>query len=196
MTAARQAWIQGYTAACALGERPDVIARALFSPTPTPVSGRAALLDGREVPVGQLPFDIGPHRPNDVTGRSRTNRVLTHAYADIADAAEAAIERYGPARVGVVIGTSTSGVGEGGEAVAARLKDQPWPVGFAFDVQELYDPARAMAELSGARGTGLCGFHGLHLGRQGHRRRRADDRCGPVRRRDLRRGGFAVRPDP
>lgn len=152
MSARRQAWIQGYTAACALGPRPAQIAPALFAATPQTVSSHASLLDGRSVPVGRLPFDIGPHLPDDVTGRSRTNRLLTHAYADIAPLAAAMIETYGAHRVGVVVGTSTAGVGEGGEAIAARLGDRPWPAGFDFDVQELYDPARALVQLSGAGG--------------------------------------------
>jgi 3-oxoacyl-[acyl-carrier-protein] synthase-1 len=83
---------------------------------------------------------------------TRTNRIIAHAFAPLAQAVAAARARYGAERIGVVIGTSVSGIGEGGEAVRARLAGQAWPQHFTLERQQLGDSARFLAEIAGAEG--------------------------------------------
>ena len=119
-------YIQAYSAACALGADVDAVAGQLFGPAPPPIVGSAQLVDGRRIPVGRLNFDLGP--PDEtVVGHSRTNRLLAHGYAAVAQCVAEGVERFGASRVGVVIGTSTSGIAEGGISVGERLKGAPWP---------------------------------------------------------------------
>jgi 3-oxoacyl-[acyl-carrier-protein] synthase-1 len=62
----------------------------------------------------------------------------------------AAIARHGAGRVAVVLGTSTSGIGEAQQAFTRR--DAALPADFDLDQQGLGLPAEFLAELSGARG--------------------------------------------
>jgi 3-oxoacyl-[acyl-carrier-protein] synthase-1 len=98
-----------------------------------------------------LPFALPP-ADSSVTGRSRNNRLLAHAYREVETAMAVSIDRFGPARVGVVLGTSTAGVAEGEAAVRRRLDRGAWDSPDQFRVQELSDLARAAIALCGARG--------------------------------------------
>ncbi len=83
---------------------------------------------------------------------SRNNRLLLAAFAEIEPEARAAIANFGPARVGIVLGTSTSGIAEG-EAAIAQLVDQgQLPGQFHYAQQELGDPARFLARYLGISG--------------------------------------------
>ena len=66
--------------------------------------------------------------------------------------AAAIVRRHGAARIGVVMGTSTSGMAEGEAALAARLDDGAWPAGYGYSRQELGNLAtswRARAACAG-----------------------------------------------
>ncbi|MDB5470449.1 MAG: Beta-ketoacyl synthase [Caulobacter sp.] len=148
----RRAYVASHAVACALGADRAEVAANLFSAAPPTVAGRWTLADGRQVPVGALPFSLGEGDLADQPTRSRTNRLLAHALKDIGPAVAAAIDRYGASRVGVVLGTSTSGVDESLHALRGKLGGQPWPKGYHFDVQELNDPVAAAQALTGAAG--------------------------------------------
>lgn len=138
-------FIADYAVACALGGDNAAVAAALFADKPLTVHDRAELSDGRIVPVGRMPLS------GDVVS-TRTNRIIAQCYAPLARAVEAAKARYGAARVGAIVGTSTSGIGEGGEAIKVKLETDGWPAGFALDRQEMGDTARFAASLAEVEG--------------------------------------------
>ncbi|MBI1405483.1 MAG: beta-ketoacyl-ACP synthase [Caulobacter sp.] len=148
----RRAYVHSHAVACALGGSRDAVAAALFSAAPPTVSGRWRLADGREVPVGALEFDLPATVLTDPVGRSRTNHLMAHTLKGIEGPVAEAISRYGAARVGIVLGTSTSGVEESTQALRGRLAGGPWPVGYHFDIQELNEPVAAARQLTGAAG--------------------------------------------
>ncbi|WP_176493497.1 beta-ketoacyl-ACP synthase [Cobetia sp. 5-25-4-2] len=92
---------------------------------------------------------------------SRNNRLLATALEQLTPELEA-LKRQGiaPERIGVVLGTSTSGIGETEAAMdaqrAAVAQGTPsadsWPASFEYRRQELGAPAECVAWLSGARG--------------------------------------------
>jgi 3-oxoacyl-[acyl-carrier-protein] synthase-1 len=84
--------------------------------------------------------------------RSRNNALLRMALTQIQPQVDAAIARYGAARVAIVVGTSTSGIGEAEAAMPARLASGAWPAGFHYAQQEIGAPSRFLAAESGARG--------------------------------------------
>jgi 3-oxoacyl-[acyl-carrier-protein] synthase-1 len=143
----RDITIETYEAACALGDRAGSVSAALFDDAPLLVHDHETLIDGRSVPVGRVPFSLDGY-----PGRTRTNRLLAHLYAGIADAVMDLRETVGPKRLAVVIGTSTTGIGEGGKSLAAKLEDDCWPEDFSLQDQELGDTAAFAAALSGAQG--------------------------------------------
>jgi 3-oxoacyl-[acyl-carrier-protein] synthase-1 len=140
-------FVDAFGVACALGADKESVGAQLFSAAPPLVHDRALLIGGREVPIGRVPFEFDAS-----LGGTRTNRILTHCYAEIADAVRAAREAVGADRLGVVIGTSTSGIGEGGEGVKLKLSSGAWPEKFSLQPQQLDDPARHAAMLASAEG--------------------------------------------
>ncbi len=139
-------FINAFSVTCALGDDTDAVAENLFATVPPLLRDMAKLSDGRTTPVGRVKALGGPAH------ETRTNRIIAHAYAPLAAAIESARARYRADRVGVVLGTSVSGIGEGGAAARAKLAGEPWPAHFTLERQQLGDSARFLAEISGALG--------------------------------------------
>ena len=95
-----------------------------------------------ELPL--IPETLQPHN-------SRNNRLLLAALAQIREAVDTAITRYGPDRIAVVLGTSTSGVDEGDKAVSGAVQNAQ-PEGYAYQQQELGDPSRFLSAYLGLSG--------------------------------------------
>jgi 3-oxoacyl-[acyl-carrier-protein] synthase I len=136
---------------CALGDSHDSIAAAMFA-------GRSGLApDTRYLPALALPvggveaaLPTADHLPP--RDRSRNNRLALAALAQIRPAVDAAIALYGADRVGVVVGTSTSGIAEGEAAIRQYRRDGGLPSGFHYGQQELGSPAAALALTLGVGG--------------------------------------------
>jgi 3-oxoacyl-[acyl-carrier-protein] synthase-1 len=86
----------------------------------------------------------------------RNNRLLLAALAQIRDQVEQVMQRFGTARIGVVLGTSTSGIAEGGAAIAALQRNGALPPEFSYAQQELGMPARFLARFLGLGGPAYC----------------------------------------
>lgn len=140
-------FINDYAVTCALGNDREAVARNLFANTPPKVSGGAELHSGRTVPVG-LVEGLAPQDK-----QTRTNTLSALALAPLADVIARARERYGADRVGVIVGTSTSGIGEGAHAMRRALENGALPNDFRLSRQQLGDTARFVAERVGAQGA-------------------------------------------
>jgi len=79
--------------------------------------------------------------------RSRNNQLLMAALQQIRPEIDRAIEQYGKDRVAVVMGTSTSGIAEGEEAVKYSLSEGVFPEEYNYQQQELGDPSQFLAKL-------------------------------------------------
>ncbi|HDR9507910.1 beta-ketoacyl-[acyl-carrier-protein] synthase II [Burkholderia cepacia] len=120
----------------ALGGSVDEIAAALCTGV-SPGMGPHAAEPSRGW-VGQVrsPLDIAP--PAQLTHFDcRNNRLLLAALAQIAPAVDAVVARYGPRRIGVVIGTSTSGIRAAEDAFAQRAATGAMPPGFDYRQMEI-----------------------------------------------------------
>ena len=82
----------------------------------------------------------------------RNNGLLLLAAGQIEDAVSATLERVGPARIGIVVGTSTSGIAEGEAAIAALLRDGSLPARFHYAQQEIGTAAPFLARCLGITG--------------------------------------------
>src|SRR5689334_11147725 len=95
---------------CAMGDGKQAVRAALLRGE-SGVQPSEACSPGRVLPLGLAIGAVLPsvdHLP--LAQRSRNNQFALAALAQIRPAVDAAIARYGAHRVGVVIGTSTSGV--------------------------------------------------------------------------------------
>lgn len=82
----------------------------------------------------------------------RNNRLLAAAAVQIEPALTTLIERYGPARIGVILGTSTSGIAAGEAAVATKIKNGAFPPGYSYRQQEIGTLGPVAARLLGVTG--------------------------------------------
>jgi 3-oxoacyl-[acyl-carrier-protein] synthase-1 len=82
----------------------------------------------------------------------RNNQLALAALEAIGAQVSAAVARFGAERVGVVVGTSTSGVGDAEAAIAHREKTGVLAHQFYYDQLEFGGLARFVAEVTGARG--------------------------------------------
>ena len=73
---------------------------------------------------------------------TRNNRVLTTALAPLAPEINLLKERFGSHRIGVVIGTSTSGISDGENAVCFHLNHGKFPENYHYRKQEISSPSR------------------------------------------------------
>lgn len=137
----------------ALGSDADAVAAALQDPTCQPLSWRSDLHhDGRAVAVGAVQASLPTLPPELAQHDSRNNRLLLAALAQIRPQLQGWLDRVGPERVAVVVGTSTSGIEEGTAALAAFRQQGTIPGTYHYCQQELGEPALFLAALLGIRG--------------------------------------------
>jgi 3-oxoacyl-[acyl-carrier-protein] synthase-1 len=137
---------------CALGTGRDEVRAALFAPRPSGVATTDFFSPDRPLALGRVSAALPRFDYHPLPRRSRNNGLLLLALSQIRSAVDAAIARHGPARVGVVIGTSTSGIGEGELAIDAHVKSNVVPPGYDYRQQELGSPALFLARELGVSG--------------------------------------------
>lgn len=77
--------------------------------------------------------------------QSRNNALLLTALAEIREPVMTAIQRFGSHRVAVILGTSTSGIGESEQAIAEYERQGALPAEFHLQQQEMASSAQALA---------------------------------------------------
>ncbi|MEJ6005064.1 beta-ketoacyl-ACP synthase [Paucibacter sp. AS339] len=137
---------------CALGCGQAEVRAALFGPAPSGVAELEGVLPGRRLHLGAVRADLPDLAGLPERHRSRNNALLLEALAQIRPAVDAAVARYGAERVAVILGTSTSGIGESEAAFKARAAQGEFPAGFDLRQQEIGSPALMLAELLGLGG--------------------------------------------
>lgn len=137
---------------CALGEGQAAVREALFGPAPSGVKTTDFFSRERPLALGHVDAKLPSLATAAAEFRSRNNGLLSLALQQVRPAVDAAISKFGPTRVGVAIGTSTSGIGEAELAVDALVKSGQLTDGYHYTVQELGSPARFLATTLGLRG--------------------------------------------
>ncbi|MEB0090598.1 beta-ketoacyl-[acyl-carrier-protein] synthase family protein [Pseudomonas sp. CCI1.2] len=146
------AYLNALGVICALGADKANVARALFSGDCSGMRDDSGWVTGRSFPVGAVQGEL-PSIPNELAQHSsRNNQLLLAAALQIEDEIRQAIKHFGPSRIGVILGTSTSGIDEASRGLAAYLRDQVFPADYDYQQQELSAPANFLAawlDLSG-----------------------------------------------
>jgi 3-oxoacyl-[acyl-carrier-protein] synthase-1 len=137
-----------------LGNSLGATKRALLELGQSGVALSDAFSPGRRLPVGRIDTNLSlpPMDRLPLPDRSRNNQLALVALKQIRPAVDEAIARFSPARVGVVIGTSTSGVGEAETALRDYVSTGALPEGFHYGQQELVSPAAVLAAELGITG--------------------------------------------
>ena len=112
---------------------------------PRPVAGRVVRAAQVTSPLPAIPAALSEYD-------SRNNRLLQAAVDQLRPQIHAALNRHGPDRVGIVLGTSTAGIGEGERAFKAWGRDGALPANYDYRQQEISSPSEYLRRALGVTG--------------------------------------------
>jgi 3-oxoacyl-[acyl-carrier-protein] synthase I len=136
----------------ALGAGKAEVLRGLMAGDRSGMVPYSGLLTGRSTVVGRVRQPLQPLPPQLAEFDCRNNRLLAAALDEIAPSIANVASNVGAHRVAVVIGTSTSGISAGEDAVDALHREGRFPADFHYRQQEI-----GMAAEFAARYLGLSG---------------------------------------
>src|ERR1043166_8451685 len=137
---------------CSLGVTLTEIKRRMLDLAESGLTLTDAYSPGRLLPVGRVDAELPPLDELPVPQQSRNNALALAALNQIRPAINAAIESFGPDRIGTVIGTSTSGIAEAEAALREFNANGVLPAQFHYGQQELCSPAVTVAATLGIAG--------------------------------------------
>jgi 3-oxoacyl-[acyl-carrier-protein] synthase-1 len=145
-------YVQALGIVSPLGEGLEATRRGLFAGDSSGMRVESGWLPNAPACVGKVAGELAPLPAPLEEWDCRNNRLLAAAAKQIRPAIDAALARHGAHRVALVIGTSTSGIASGEDAMAAKLKDGAFPPAFSYKQQEIGGTAPLAARLLGVRG--------------------------------------------
>jgi len=130
---------------CPLGCTRDEITRRMLELAQSGVAITDVYSPGRMLPLGRVDAALPLTDRLPLSECSRNNQLALAALSQIKPAVDAAIERFGPDRIGIVIGTSTSGIAEGELALRHYAGTGKLAEPFHYGQVELGSPAAMLA---------------------------------------------------
>jgi 3-oxoacyl-[acyl-carrier-protein] synthase I len=145
-------YVQELAVVSALGSGLEETRRRLFAGDRSGVVLEEGWLPHGAARVGKVVRALPPWPERLAEFDCRNNRLLAAAVEQVRPGYDALVDRHGSERIGVVLGTSTSGIASGEAAVAYKLRHGVFPPAFHYEQQEIGTLALAAARLLGARG--------------------------------------------
>ncbi len=124
----------------ALGADQAAVRRGLYAGSTAGMQLRRDFVPGREVRVGAVAAAPAGLEAGFEHYASYNNRLLRAAVQQIRPEIDAALSRHGGRRIGVVLGTSTSGIAEGERAIAEQARSGAFPADYHYRQQEIASP--------------------------------------------------------
>ena len=140
------AYLNALGVICALGHDKQEVARNLFAGDCSGMRSEAGWVPERSLPVGAVAGELAAIPPELIRQRSRNNQLLLEAALQIRPDIDRAIQTYGRDRIGIVLGTSTSGIEEASQGLAHYIREQQFPTDYDYQQQELGAPANFLAD--------------------------------------------------
>ncbi|MCB5188045.1 beta-ketoacyl-[acyl-carrier-protein] synthase family protein [Methylobacillus caricis] len=125
----------------ALGCGQQEVAQGLFQGDTSGMVLEEGWLTNTVARVGRACGELPPIPAHLSAFAGRNNQLLLAAALQIQQDIANAKKRYGPARIGIVLGSSTSGMAEGEAAVSQQQVHGQLPAGYQYLQQELGTPA-------------------------------------------------------
>ena len=141
---------------CALGEGKRAVADTLLAGDASGMRDEDGWITDRRITVGSVRATLPAMPAGLEAAHSRNNQLLLAAALQIEPELRAAVQRYGSQRVGLVLGTSTSGIHEASASIAAFLRDGALPAEYAYAQQEMAAPINFLADWLGLSGPLYC----------------------------------------
>jgi 3-oxoacyl-[acyl-carrier-protein] synthase-1 len=137
---------------CAAGNSREEVRRHVFEEAQSGIAPTALHSPGRTLPLGCVNAALPAVDHLPLHERSRNNQLALAALAQIRPEVDAAIARFGADRVGIVIGTSTSGIAESESALREHAASGKLPAHYHYGQQELGSAAAMLAATLGTSG--------------------------------------------
>lgn len=131
---------------CALGNNKAQVADHLFTGTSPGLIKTDRYSLGTTRYVGQVNADLPGLAQMPLEFQSKNNKLLALAAQQITAEIDQMLSRYPMARVAIVLGTSTSGMAEGEQAIQSLLTVGNFPEDYHLAQQELGSPAHFLSE--------------------------------------------------
>jgi 3-oxoacyl-[acyl-carrier-protein] synthase-1 len=110
-----------------IGDSIDEVARRLAAGDQSAITVFPDIVPDRDVRAVPVTIELPEVAPEDRVYDCRNSRLFLAAYQQIAPRVQAAVDEYGAERVGIVIGTSTSGISTTEAALAERRETREYP---------------------------------------------------------------------
>ncbi len=146
------AYLNALGLVCALGRDKQSVARKLFAGDCSGMRAESGWLLERSLPVAAVRGKLIAIPAELSAQASRNNQLLMEATRQIAEPIQRAIDTYGRERIGIVLGTSTSGIDEASRGIASYQQHGYFPAGYDYQQQELGAPANFLADWLQLRG--------------------------------------------
>jgi len=140
------AYLNALGVICALGRGQAQVSRNLVAGDCSGMCAENGWVPERVLPVGSVRGELATIPVELGQQSSRNNQLLLEAALQIKDEIRQAIHTYGASRVGIVLGTSTSGIDEASRGIALYLRDKHFPCDYDYQQQELSAPANSLAD--------------------------------------------------
>jgi len=137
---------------CALGYGKPVVTCALFAGDCSGMQKQYGWVDGKALTVGAVTASLPAIPPGLDAAHSRNNQLLLAAALEIEADIRQIIHAYGSHRIGVVLGTSTSGIAETETAIAVWQTTGALPADYHYARQEISAPAVFLSDWLGLSG--------------------------------------------
>lgn len=143
-------YLNNAAAICALGEDIDAIATALFADNAESPLQKSAAYSPQPRTLGRV--NISSSQCDTRADKSRNNDLLRACLTPLLGPVDELKKRYGSARIGVIVGSSTSGISEGEAAERHAKEHRAYPDDYHYLQQEVGAPSRAAAKFLGIDG--------------------------------------------
>lgn len=131
---------------CALGNSHEQIIANLLRGSRDGMVRDDQIINGKKLRLGKVSGDFPEVSITNPLEQSRNNRLLLAALEPVNNEVKRLIQRFGKHRIGVILGTSTSGTLEAEHAMDQHLVKNNFPDNYNFRIQEMGDPSRFLAK--------------------------------------------------
>lgn len=146
------AYLNALGVLCALGNDKPEVSERLFAGDTCGMRVQAGWVPERPLPVGAVQAQLPSLQGLSAAYRTRNNQLLLAAAQQIDGDIQRAITHYGSARIGVVLGTSTTGIDEATQGISHYQHHGEFPAHYDYGQQELAAPAEFLAAQLGLSG--------------------------------------------
>tara|TARA_R110000868_G_scaffold33587_5_gene121806 strand:- start:41808 stop:42995 length:1188 start_codon:yes stop_codon:yes gene_type:complete len=136
---------------CSLGRGAEQVWQTLQQPDAEPLTLADEWMS-TPVYVGQVKAELPPLAQFAAERQSRNNQLLMSAWQQLQVAFAAMRQGIAAERIGIVLGSSTSGIAEAFSTVQGWVNHQQPATATRYAIQEMSAPALSLADWSGAKG--------------------------------------------